>query len=82
MKTPQLMIDRLTAITDTQEKATHIATLIEMAHNGKLKQDFDVKQHIARILTTETDDVASEVINFDYEAIKKTCNAHLFARSN
>lgn len=71
MKTPQIMISRLKAITDTEEKAIHIATLIELANANKIKDDFDVKSHIAKVLTNENDETASGVINFDYKAITK-----------
>lgn len=75
MKTPQIMVDRLKTIT-TDHKAQHIANIIELAYNDKIKKDFDVKKHIANVLTIDsfTDE---KVIDFDYKAITKPITRQL-----
>lgn len=74
MKTPQIMVDRLKAIT-TEHKAQHIANVIELANANKLKEDFDVKTHIANILLNEAEE--KDLKDFDYKAITKPITRHL-----
>lgn len=62
MKTPRIMIDRLSAIT-TETKATHIANVIEFANAKKFKDDFDVISHIRGVLSPETTDEAVNKID-------------------
>lgn len=75
MKVPQIMVDRLKSIT-TEHKAQHIANIIELANADKIKKDFDVTTHIANVLIDDniTD---KQLINFDYEAIKKPITRQL-----
>lgn len=75
MKTPQIMVDRLKAIT-TETKAQHIANVIELANAKKLKDDFDVTKHIAETFAMETEQEIN-LINYDYKAITKPITRQL-----
>lgn len=69
MKTPQIVVDRLKAIVD-EEQAQHIANIIELANDKKLKDDFAVIPHIIEVLRMN-DEETINLLNFDYTTIKK-----------